>query len=78
MKRAQIYLEDHEHEALRAEAFRRHSSISSVLRQLIQISVIGKRKKRSAVGLDAILGAVHDTKADVAERHDDYLWGDAE
>jgi hypothetical protein len=33
-------------------------------------------KKRGAIGLDAIIGIVHDPKSDVAERHDDYLWGE--
>ena len=76
MKRAQIYLEDDKYEALRAEAFKRRTSISAVLRHLIQVSIIGKPKKRYAAGLDAIIGMVRD-KPDVARRHDDYLWGDA-
>ena len=76
MKRAQIYLQDDEYEAVRAEAFKRRASISAVLRHLIDVSIIGRRKKHYAAGLDAIIGMVHDTKTDVAERHDDYLWGD--
>ena len=79
MKRAQIYLEDTEYEALRTAAFKRRASISSILRELVQVSIIGKSKKRrSTIGLDPIIGMVHETKPDVAERHDDYLWGDAE
>ena len=76
MKRAQIYLGDDEYEALRAEAFKRRASISAVLRALVASEVMGRRKKRRA-GLDAIVGMVRDTKTDVSERHDDYLWGDA-
>ena len=75
MKRAQMYLDDEEYEALRAEAFKRRASISSVMRQLIQVAIVGKQKKRSVVGLDAIIGMVRDTKTDVAQRHDEYLWG---
>ncbi len=79
MKRAQIYLEDEEYEALREAAFKRRASISSVLRQLVQVNVIGQSKsKRRMQGLDAIIGMVRDPKSDVAVRHDDYLWGDAE
>ena len=78
MKRAQVYFDDDKYEVLRAKAFQQHSSISSILRDLAQIHVIGKPKRaRSKGGLDAIIGMVHDTKRDVARRHDDYLWGDA-
>lgn len=77
MKRAQIYLGDEEYEALRVTAFQRRTSISSILRQLVQQQVIRKPKKRGGAKLlDGIVGIVHDTKTDVAERHDDYLWGE--
>lgn len=78
MKRAQIYLEDREYEAVREAAFKQHTSISSVLRELIQANVMSKKKSRTGIGLDAIIGIVHETKSDVAERHDDYLWGEDE
>ncbi len=79
MKRAQIYLDDEEYEALRARAFQQHSSISSILRGLVQMSIIGKPEtsRRPRQLLDGIIGMVRDSKTDVAERHDDYLWGDA-
>ena len=79
MKRAQIYLEDTEYDALREAAFKRRESISAVLRQLIRISIIGKaqsRKKRYAAGLLEMAGILHETKSDVSERHDEYLWGE--
>ena len=76
MKRAQIYLGDAEYEVLRTEAFKRRQSVSAVLRDLIASKLL-KRNKRAAAGLDAIVGMVRDTKTDVSERHDDYLWGDA-
>lgn len=78
MKRAQIYLDDDKYEALRAQAFQRRTSISSILRDLVLVHVIGKPKPaRPKGGLDAIIGMVRDPKRDVARRHDDYLWGDA-
>ncbi len=78
MKRAQVYFDDDKYEALRAKAFQQHSSISSILRDLVQVYIIGKPKRaRSKGGLDAIIGMVRDPKRDVARRHDDYLWGDA-
>ena len=80
MKRAQIYLEEDEYEALRQAAFKKRTSISAILRGLVQVSVIGRARKpakRYAAGLLEMAGTLHDTKRDVAERHDDYLWGEA-
>lgn len=80
MKRAQIYLEDEEYEAVRTEAFKRRASLSAVLRQLIQADIMGKStpKKRYAAGLLKLAGIGHETRSDVSERHDDYLWGENE
>ena len=79
MKRAQIYVEDDEYEALRAKAFQEHTSISKIVRGLVRVSIIGRpeKKRHKAQLLDGIIGIVHDTKTDVAERHDEYLWGEA-
>ena len=80
MKRAQIYLDDQEYEAVRTEAFKRRTSISSILRGLIQVTILGKpqAKKRHAAGLLELAKQLnlHDTARDVAERHDDYLWSE--
>lgn len=80
MKRAQIYLEDDEYETLRRAAFQRRVSLSGMLRHLIQVSIIGtsKPKKRYAAGLLELAGIAHETRRDVSERHDDYLWGEGE
>ena len=70
MKRAQIYLEDAEYEALREAAFKRRTSISGVLRHLIQVSIVGKpakSKKRYAAGLLELAGIFHDTRRDISE-----------
>lgn len=81
MKRTQIYLADDEYEALRKHASKQRMSISSVLRTLIKASVLRKppvkSKKRYAAGLLELAGLIHETKSDVAERHDEYLWGEA-
>ena len=76
MKRAQIYLDAGEYEALREAAFKQRRSISSVLRHLIQVSIVGGQKKPRAGKklLDDIIGILHDSKTDVAKRHDHYLW----
>ena len=80
MKRAQIYLEEGEYEALRTMAFKQHASISGVIREWVQRNCLGmpKAKKRYAAGLLELAGKFHETKTDVSERHDDYLWGEGE
>ncbi len=80
MKRAKICLNDAEYEALRAAAFKQHTSISAILRKLVRVNIVGKLKpkKRYAAGLMELIGLVHETRPDVAERHDDYLWGEAD
>ena len=78
MKRAQIYLDDEVYEAVRTAAFHLRTSISSLMQQWAREKTLGAPKPvQSKGGLDAIIGMVHDSKRDVARRHDDYLWGDA-
>jgi hypothetical protein len=78
MKRAQVYLGEEEYEALRTAAFKRHESISNVVREWVQEHLLknGKHQKRYAAGLLEMAGILHETTPDVSERHDDYLWGD--
>ena len=74
MKRAQVYFEDDEYETLREVAFKRRASVSSMLRHMALVSIIGKpakAKKRDAEGWESIIGMVHESKTDVAERHDE-------
>lgn len=78
MKRAQIYLDDEVYEAVRTAAFQRRTSISSLLQQWARENTLGEpKKKRHAAGLLELAGLFHETRRDVSERHDDYLWGDA-
>ena len=79
MKRAQIYLDDEVYEAVRTAAFQRRTSISSLLQQWAREHTLGApKKKRYAAGLLELAKQLnlHDTARDVAERHDDYLWGE--
>ncbi len=78
MKRTQIYFNEREYEAVRETSFRQRISISALIRRLVDEQLLGRpRHKPGARGLLALAGLVHERKADVAERHDDYLWGDA-
>lgn len=77
MKRTQVYLDNGEYEALREASFKARASISAVIRRLIDQHLLSRRPKpRMARGLLALGGLIHETKPDVARRHDDYLWGD--
>jgi len=78
MKRTQVYLDEREYEVLREASFKARVSISALIRRLVDQHLLGHRPKRGmARGLLALSGLVHETKPDVAKRHDDYLWGDA-
>ena len=78
MKRAQVYFDDEVYEAVRASAFQRHTSISSLLQQWAREKTLGApKKKRYAAGLLELAGIFHDRRRDISERHDDYVWGDA-
>ena len=79
MKRAQVYFDDEVYEAVRAAAFHQRTSISSLLQQWAREKTLGApKKKRYAAGLLELAKQLnlHDTARDVAERHDDYLWGE--
>ena len=78
MKRAQVYFEDEVYEAVRTAAFRRRTSISSLLQEWAREKTLGApKKKRYAAGLLELSGIFHDRRRDISERHDDYVWGDA-
>ena len=79
MKRAQAYFDDEVYEAVRAVAFKQHTSISALLQQWAREKTLGTpQKKRYAAGLLELAKKLnlHDTARDVSERHDDYLWGE--
>ncbi len=79
MVRAQVYFDEQEYEAVRKEAFKERISISALMRHLVDEQLLGKRKKKKKDAVEWLLsmsGTIHDPKPDVAERHDDYLWGE--
>ena len=79
MKRAQIYLGDDVYEAVRTVAFKQRTSMSSLMEQWAREKTLGTpKKKRYAAGLLELAKQLnlHETARDVAERHDDYLWGE--
>jgi hypothetical protein len=75
--RAQAYFNEEEYEAIREVAFRERISISALLRRLVDEQLLNRprRKKNAAQWLLSMAGTIHD-KPDVAQRHDDYLWGE--
>ena len=74
MVRTQVYLDKKEYEFLRQEAFYKRSSISAILRDIIDGQLITKPKNEAA-GLRKIVGIFKDKRTDVAKHHDDYLAG---
>ena len=75
--RTQIQLEKEEYEWLKTEAYRRRSSISSVLREAIDI-VSGITKTKSGIDITkamSFVGKKSCEKKDVSIHHDDYLVG---
>ena len=79
MVRAQVYFNEQEYEAVRQVAFKERISISALIRRLVDENILGrKRKKRAAEDLLSLVGMFRETKRDVAQRHDDYLWGEEE
>ena len=75
--RTQVQLEKEEYEWLKTEAYRRRSSISSILREAID-SISGIKKTRSGIDITkamAFVGRKNCGKRDVSIHHDDYLAG---
>lgn len=78
MVRAQVYFDEKEYEAVREAAFKERVSISALIRRLVDERILGRRrrKKNAAKELLSLAGMFRETRHDVAERHDDYLWGE--
>ena len=76
MVRAQVYFDEQEYEAVRQEAFKKRLSISAIIRRLVDDQILGRKteRKKKATGLLSLVGMFRETKPDVSERHDDYLW----
>lgn len=76
MVKTQIYLNETEYEALRGLSYKERISISKIIRRLVDENLLTSTKKKSGVDwLLSIAGTLHDTKTDIAEKHDDYAWG---
>ena len=79
MKRTQVYFDEREYEAVREISFKERISISALIRRLVDEQLLGRtrrKKKNAAEWLLSMAGTIHDPQPDVAERHDDYLWGE--
>ncbi len=75
--RTQVLVDEEDYQRLKREAFERGISMSAVVREMCRERYA--RAKTTIKDPEAALrfiGAARDTKTDVAERHDDYLYGD--
>jgi len=79
MVRTQVQLSERQHGLLREEAFRRGTSVASVLRDLVDQALDPpKADPRDDPAAWAWLGFARDSAGDVAENHDAYLAGERE
>ena len=81
MVRAQVYFDEQEYEAVRQAAFKDRVSISALIRRLVDEQLLGRKRKKGSGAAEALLklsGLVRDSRRDVSQRHDDYLWGEGE
>jgi len=73
--RTQVQLRPEQHKSLKAEAFRRGVSLSSIIREAVDRRAGEPRhlgaSNEAALG---IIGIVRDAQSDVAVRHDHYLY----
>jgi hypothetical protein len=78
IKRTQVYLYEEEYEALRQEAYKNHTSISSVLRGIVREHLLKKVKDKSVRNMTKIIALGSCGAKDVSIRHDEYLYGGLE
>jgi len=76
MVRTQIQLTDEQHRRLKAEAYQRGVSLSTVVRERVEGSFKGEQTDRRATAeaaWKAFIGCFSDPATDVSENHDKYL-----
>lgn len=76
MRKTQIYLNDTEYDRLREEAYQRHKTMSSVIRDILVRYWHKPTKERSKKAtLLKLIGLGRCGAKDVSVRHDEYLAG---
>ena len=75
MTRTQVLLGEAQYRWLTAQARRKHKSRSEVLRELIDTQRAMRLRSRRDDPLFRLIGLGRDSKRDVAEQHDRYLYG---
>ena len=74
VKRAQLYLDPAEHEALKRKATEEGVSMSELLRRIVKACLgLGKPRGSPEEGLMRLVGIGESGLSDVSERHDEYL-----
>ena len=72
MHRTQIYLEDTQYRLLREKARRQGTSLASVIRQILEEHLAGRREKDEFA---SVIGIGEGDGSRVAENYEDYLYG---
>lgn len=76
MIRTQVLLEEGQYRWLKALAARTGKSLGRILREILEERKKASKSKRKEDPFFRLVGSIRD-KPDVAERHDDYLYGEA-
>jgi len=72
MVRTQVQLEDETYEEVRRLAFSQRTSISALMRKMINEG-LGRRGRRKRLDVALLAGIGKSGKKDISSRHDDYL-----
>lgn len=75
MTRAQILLEPWHYQFLEAVAQKQRKSVSQLVREWIEEKARSQMAKRANDPLWDMVGIVRDAPSDMAEHHDEYLYG---
>ncbi len=76
MHRTQIQLEERQYRFLKARAREKGKSLSALLREMVDTSILGERDKTDP--LLEIVGMVDGPNDHTARTHDRFLYGDKE
>lgn len=75
MTRTQILLDEAQYRWLTTQARRQHTSLSGLLRRLIDAQRTAQSRSRRDDPVFRLIGLARDRARDVAEHHDRYLYG---
>lgn len=76
MRRTQMYIEESQHQALRAQARRQGKTMASLFREIIDVYLAGGLAPGRDDPLAGVIGLGEGTGEAVAENYEEYLYGE--